>query len=122
MRGAEFDAIVNDAFAWTLTKKELRFAAHNFYSILKPGGTLAIIDHSAIAGTGSSAAQTLHRIDEGFARSDIDSRGFYFIDLVPASYTIDLQKPATDVSSDVPAAVEVRANVVTRHDIAIMAK
>jgi len=53
---------------------------------------------------------------------DIDSRGFYFIDLVPASYTIDLQKPATDVSSDVPAAVEVRANVVTRHDIAIMAK
>ena len=38
--GSEFDAIVNDAFAWTLTKKELRFAAHNFYSILKPGGTL----------------------------------------------------------------------------------
>src|SRR5262245_61247135 len=28
--GAEFDAIVNDAFAWTLTKSELRFAAHNF--------------------------------------------------------------------------------------------
>ncbi len=38
--GSEFDAIVNDAFAWTLTKQELRFAAHNFFSVLKPGGTL----------------------------------------------------------------------------------
>jgi SAM-dependent methyltransferase len=38
--GAEFDAIVNDAFAWTLTRTELRFAAHNFHSVLKPGGAL----------------------------------------------------------------------------------
>lgn len=38
--GGEFDAIVNDAFAWTLTKTELRFAAHNFHSVLKPGGAL----------------------------------------------------------------------------------
>lgn len=38
--GSEFDAIVNDAFAWTLSRSELRFAAHNFYSLLKPGGTL----------------------------------------------------------------------------------
>jgi len=45
---------------------------------VKPGGTLAIIDHSAIAGTASSAAQTLHRIDAAFARSDIESRGFKF--------------------------------------------
>jgi len=34
----EFDAIVNDAFAWTLTRTELRFAAHNFAAVLKPGG------------------------------------------------------------------------------------
>jgi SAM-dependent methyltransferase len=38
--GAEFDGIVNDAFAWTLNRTELRFAAHNFASILKPGGVL----------------------------------------------------------------------------------
>jgi SAM-dependent methyltransferase len=38
--GAEFDAIVNDAFAWTLNRTELRFAAHNFASLLKPGGVL----------------------------------------------------------------------------------
>ncbi len=38
--GAEFDAIVNDAWAWTLNRTELRFAAHNFASILRPGGVL----------------------------------------------------------------------------------
>lgn len=37
---SEFDAIINDAFAWTLHRTELRFAAHNFASILKPGGVL----------------------------------------------------------------------------------
>ena len=36
----EFDAVVNDAFAWTLNKTELRFAAHNFHSVLKTGGAL----------------------------------------------------------------------------------
>lgn len=50
---------------------------------------------------------------------DIDSRGFYLIDLVPGQYTIDLRKAAADVSADVPASVEILANVVTRHDIAI---
>lgn len=50
---------------------------------------------------------------------DLDSRGFYFIDLVPAKYTIDLQKAAGDQTSDVPATVEILANVVTRHDINI---
>lgn len=37
---AEFDAIINDAFAWTLTRDELRIGARNFASILKPGGVL----------------------------------------------------------------------------------
>lgn len=45
---------------------------------LKPGGTLLIIDHAANDGTGSSAAQELHRIDEAFARKDITSHGFKF--------------------------------------------
>ncbi|MCC6731432.1 MAG: class I SAM-dependent methyltransferase [Chthonomonadales bacterium] len=37
---SEFDAIINDAFAWTPTRAELRFAAHNFASVLRPGGSL----------------------------------------------------------------------------------
>jgi SAM-dependent methyltransferase len=36
--GQEFDAVINDAFAWTLNRSELRFDAHNFASVLKPGG------------------------------------------------------------------------------------
>jgi predicted methyltransferase len=48
------------------------------HAMLKPGGILAVIDHVAKAGSGSSAAQTLHRIDEAFARADIEARGFKF--------------------------------------------
>jgi predicted methyltransferase len=43
---------------------------------LKPGGKLLIVDHAAKEGTGSAAAQDLHRIDEDFARKDITSHGF----------------------------------------------
>lgn len=47
-------------------------------ALMKPGGVLAIVDHAAIDGTGSSAAQPLHRIDEAFARTDIEAHGFRF--------------------------------------------
>lgn len=46
------------------------------HDALKPGGKLLIVDHAAKAGTGSSAAQDLHRIDEEFAKKDFTSRGF----------------------------------------------
>jgi len=42
---------------------------------LKPGGVLLVVDHSAKQGTGSSAAQTLHRIDEQFAIADFKQHG-----------------------------------------------
>lgn len=45
---------------------------------LKPGGILAVVDHSAVVGTGEAAAQDLHRIDEAFARRDIEAAGFVF--------------------------------------------
>jgi len=45
---------------------------------LKPGAPFLIIDHAALEGTGSSAAQELHRIDEQFARKDITSHGFKY--------------------------------------------
>ena len=41
----------------------------NLQGAMKPGGRLVIVDHAAARGTGSAAAQDLHRIDEGFARS-----------------------------------------------------
>lgn len=48
------------------------------YAALKPNGTLAVVDHIAEDGTGSSAVQTLHRIDKSFAKTDIEAAGFVF--------------------------------------------
>ena len=56
-------------------------AAHfldQLHAALKPNGVFLIVDHAARVGTGKSAAQDLHRIEEAFARSDITSRGFRF--------------------------------------------
>jgi predicted methyltransferase len=47
-------------------------------AMMKPGGILGIVDHSAQPGTGNHVVQTLHRIDEKFAVDDIVSRGFEF--------------------------------------------
>jgi predicted methyltransferase len=47
--------------------------------VLKPGGTLLLVDHSAKAGTGSADAGTLHRIDEAYARADFEKHGFSFV-------------------------------------------
>jgi predicted methyltransferase len=47
--------------------------------VLKPGGTLLLVDHSAKAGTGSADAGTLHRIDEAYARRDFEKRGFKYV-------------------------------------------
>ena len=46
---------------------------------LKPGGKLLVIDHAAPDGTGKSITQEIHRIDEAFARQDIESNGFKLI-------------------------------------------
>ena len=54
-----------------------RFFAQ-IHRCLKPDGILAIVDHAARPGTGKAPAQDLHRIDEEFARKDIESAGFVF--------------------------------------------
>lgn len=46
---------------------------------LKSGGKLMIIDHSATKGSGSNAAQDIHRIDEDYAIEDIESHGFRLV-------------------------------------------
>lgn len=47
--------------------------------VLKPGGTLLLVDHSAKPGTGSADAGTLHRIDEAYARADFEKHRFSFV-------------------------------------------
>jgi len=46
---------------------------------LKPGGVLLLVDHSAKAGSGSTAASNLHRIEESYAIKDFESHGFKVI-------------------------------------------
>lgn len=47
--------------------------------VLKPGGILLLVDHSAKAGTGTSAATPLHRIDEAYARQEFEKHGFALV-------------------------------------------
>ncbi|MCI0437409.1 MAG: hypothetical protein L0271_27805, partial [Gemmatimonadetes bacterium] len=49
------------------------------HEALKPGGRLLIVDHAAAAGSGNTPTQTLHRIDEAFAKQDIASHGFELV-------------------------------------------
>ena len=46
---------------------------------LKPGGRFLIVDHAAAANTGNTAAQDLHRIDEAYAKQDIESYGLRLV-------------------------------------------
>jgi predicted methyltransferase len=43
---------------------------------VKRGGVLLLVDHSAVAGTGSADAGRIHRVDEQYARHEFESRGF----------------------------------------------
>jgi len=47
--------------------------------VVKPGGILLLVDHSAKPGTGSADAGTLHRIDEQYARRDFEKHGFELV-------------------------------------------
>jgi predicted methyltransferase len=61
---------------WSVTRDPLMRA---LFAALRPGGRLLVIDHAAERGSGSSAAQELHRIDEEFARADFERAGFRFV-------------------------------------------
>jgi predicted methyltransferase len=46
------------------------------FAALKPGGRYVIVDHSAVKGSGISAGQSLHRIDEAFVIEEVKRAGF----------------------------------------------
>jgi predicted methyltransferase len=51
-------------------------AVEALFAALKPGGTLLVVDHSAAAGSGTAAANTLHRIDKQAAIDALAAAGF----------------------------------------------
>ncbi|HEV2286729.1 MAG TPA: methyltransferase domain-containing protein [Steroidobacteraceae bacterium] len=58
--------------------------------MLKPGGTLLLIDHSARPGTATADATSLHRVDEAYTRREFEQHGFKLV------RTSDLLRRADD--------------------------
>ena len=46
------------------------------FAALKPGGVYLVLDHYAAAGSGLTAADTLHRIDPEAVKSEVEAAGF----------------------------------------------
>ena len=46
------------------------------FDALKPGGAFVVVDHSAVAGSGFSATDTLHRVDEEAVKKEVEAAGF----------------------------------------------
>lgn len=46
------------------------------FRVLKPGGTYFIVDHEAAAGAGATQTSTLHRIEDGVVRREVEAAGF----------------------------------------------
>jgi len=46
------------------------------YERLKPGGFYVVVDHAAAIGTGTSDAQSLHRIEPASVRKEVEAAGF----------------------------------------------
>ena len=46
------------------------------FAALKPGGTLLVVDHSAVAGAGLAAANAVHRMDREAAIAALTAAGF----------------------------------------------
>ena len=46
------------------------------FDALRPGGHLVVVDHSAKAGDGATVGKSLHRIEEGTLRQEVEAAGF----------------------------------------------
>lgn len=74
----DLDAVVmvlfyHDTF-WMKTDQSKMNAA--IFRALKPGGVYIIVDHSGRPGTGTTEAQTIHRIEESVVRKEVPLAGF----------------------------------------------
>ncbi|CAM3058788.1 Methyltransferase [Sphingomonas antarctica] len=51
-------------------------AAAALFAALKPGGVLVVVDHAAVAGSGTTASDSLHRIDPAAVIAALTKAGF----------------------------------------------
>jgi predicted methyltransferase len=49
-------------------------------SAMKPGAILGVVDHQASTGSGSSSAQSLHRIESDYVKTELEQSCFEFSD------------------------------------------
>jgi predicted methyltransferase len=77
----------------TVLKLDVVGLDKQIYAALKPGGVFFIEDHAAKPGTGATAPDTLHRIDEDFVKKEVESVGFRLVGESNA-----LRNPADDHS------------------------
>ncbi len=77
----DLDLVLNILFyhdtVWLKTDRAKMNRA--IYAALRSGGIYGIVDHSAKPGSGTSVAQTLHRIDENLVREEVEQAGFRFV-------------------------------------------
>ena len=61
-----------------MTTLDLAKSNKSVFDALKPGGVYLVLDHTAAAGSGVSATNTLHRIDPAVVKSEVEAAGFKF--------------------------------------------
>ncbi|MES2035428.1 MAG: class I SAM-dependent methyltransferase [Pseudomonadota bacterium] len=66
---------MHDAF---MGPADLSVVNRQVFKALKPGGVYIIIDHAAKPGSGLRDTETLHRIDPGAVRREVEAAGFVF--------------------------------------------
>lgn len=74
----DLDLITLILFYHDITYKPVDRAKMNrrLFEVLKPGGHLIIVDHSAKTGAGTSVGKSLHRIEEATLRKEVEAAGF----------------------------------------------
>ena len=72
------DLVIDNLFyhdtVWQKTNRDQMNRA--ILAALRPGGNYVVIDHSGRSGTGTTEAETLHRIDEQVVVAEVQSAGF----------------------------------------------
>ncbi|MBV8505951.1 MAG: class I SAM-dependent methyltransferase [Alphaproteobacteria bacterium] len=71
------------------------------FDALKPGGTYIVLDHAAVAGSGTQATSTLHRIDPEAVKSEVTAAGFELVGQSDLLHSVDDQHTAPVFDSSV---------------------